>query len=84
MANQQRSPEKESAVSPAIAKDTAVQVPPRGVEGTTDFPSETKISDERGAKSGAVSDDADHLGGLIASLTQADLAILLAFLRARS
>ncbi len=25
-------PEKESAVSPAFAKDTAVQIPPRGVE----------------------------------------------------
>ena len=29
---QQPSPEKEPAVSPAIARDTAVQVPPRGVE----------------------------------------------------
>ncbi len=29
---QEQSPEKESAVSPAIAKDTAVHVPPRGVE----------------------------------------------------
>jgi hypothetical protein len=29
---QQPSPENEPAVSPAIAKDTAVQIPPRGVE----------------------------------------------------
>jgi hypothetical protein len=32
LAHQESSAEKETAVSPAIAKDTAVQVPPRGVE----------------------------------------------------
>ena len=31
-AHQESSPENEAAVSPANAKDTAVQVPPRGVE----------------------------------------------------
>ena len=31
---QRPSDEKETAVSPAFAKDTAVQIPPRGVEGT--------------------------------------------------
>ena len=32
LAHQESSAEKETAVSPAFAKDTAVQIPPRGVE----------------------------------------------------
>jgi hypothetical protein len=38
LAHQESSAEKEAAVSPAFAKDTAVQIPPRGVEETRSHP----------------------------------------------
>ena len=83
LAHQESSAEKETAVLPACANNTAVEVPPRGVEGTADSPSVTHSSGASGAESGAVDDEPDHLDRLIASLTPAELARLSERLRDR-
>ena len=80
--------EKETAVSPAIARDTAVlsglKVPPRGVEGTADFPNKTELSIGGGAESGAVGEETAQLINLLGSLSPAQRELLLAIARART
>jgi integrase len=77
--SQPSSPEKESAVSPAVADYTADQIPPRGVEPTWDFTGDSKSSARGGAKSGAVAIDASLLDALrlLARMTDAERQALL-------
>jgi len=78
------SDEKETAVSPANAKDTAVQIPPRGVVRPADSPRKTAKTNPAGAQSGAVGPETDELARLLASLTPAQRAALLAMARGDS
>ena len=78
------SDEKETAVSPAFTSDTAVQVPPRGVVRPADSPRKTAKTNPAGAQSGAVGPETDELARLLASLTPAQRAALLAMARGDS
>jgi integrase len=52
--SQRPSDQKRTAVSPAFAKDTAVQIPPRGVEGTDYSAGKPVTTDRSGTDSGTV------------------------------
>jgi hypothetical protein len=80
-AAQALSPETRKAVSPATVKDTAVSVPPRGVERRP-FPTENlPLLVGGAAKSGAVGPDMDELVRLLAALTPAQRELLLGIAR---
>jgi hypothetical protein len=81
---QEPSAEKEAAVSPAFAKDTAVQIPPRGVEETQYSAKKPVQPEEGGAESGAVGAETAQLLGLLASLSPAQRELLLAIVRAKN
>jgi hypothetical protein len=74
-----RQTENESAVSPAFANDTAVAVPPRGVELAWDFAGDSDGLAQRGANSGAVAADASLLDALrlLVRMTEAQRQALL-------
>jgi hypothetical protein len=78
-----RQTENESAVSPAFANDTAVTVPPRGVEQSASFSENTTVSQAGGAESGAFGEETAELASLLAALTPAQRAVLLALVRAK-
>jgi hypothetical protein len=61
--------ESETAVSPAIAKDTAVQIPPRGVVRGSSSSKKTRKSGKGAAKSGAVPPNMADLLAFLSALT---------------
>jgi hypothetical protein len=75
------SPEKESAVSPAVADYTADQIPPRGVEQQLNCSGNLPVSIRGGAEFGAVGPDNEELVRVLASLTPAQRELLLAIAR---
>jgi hypothetical protein len=81
---QQPSPEKETSEPLAIANCTAVQVPPRGVEGSANSSGKPQDSTGSGANSGATGEETAQLVRLLASLSPAQREILLAIVRAKT
>ncbi len=77
---QQPSPENEPAVSPAIAKDTAVQIPPRGDQRDRKKPKNRLARKSPGTKDGTSQPVGDlvELARMLASLTQAEREALMA------
>jgi hypothetical protein len=69
-----------SAGGAAVLVSTSV--PPRGVEGTTDSSEKHGNSTGSGADSGAVGEGTAELVSLLAALTPAQRAVLLAIMRA--
>ena len=61
----------------------AIQVPPRGVEGTQSSARKPTVPNEGGAESGAVGPETGELISLLASLTPAQRDLLLAIVRAK-
>jgi hypothetical protein len=79
---QERSPENEPAVSPAIANNTAVQIPPRGVEQPPDSGRETRNSPAPGTESGTpAADPLPELLALVVELPPEAAALLLKIAR---
>ena len=73
---------KETAVSPAFAKDTAVQIPPRGVEQPADSGRETQNPPAPGTESGtAAADRLIELLAILPSLPPYSIAVLAALAR---
>ena len=72
-----------TAVSPASAKDTAVQIPPRGVEEPSGSAAESGSEPHGGAECGAVDPEASELLSVLGSLTPEERERLLAAIRGR-
>jgi hypothetical protein len=73
---------KETAVSPAFAKDTAVQIPPRGVEQPADSGRETENPPAPGTESGTpAADPLPELLALVVELPPEAAALLLTIAR---
>jgi hypothetical protein len=62
LAHQESSAEKEATVSPAIAKDTAVQVPPRGDQRGREKREKATRTKSPGTKDGTTQHSARRLG----------------------